>query len=98
MKEFAFFLLVLFWTLIIFIVMGIVVLINNIGPKVKIKYTEDGGEVYVRKGLFYKWEKFGSYTSPMTAFLNAEELKKNTTFFINTYKFSIYFCVLTIKS
>ena len=76
MKEFAFFLLVLFWTLIIFIVMGIVVLINNIGPKVKIKYTEDGGEVYVRKGLFYKWEKFGSYTSPMTAFLNAEELKK----------------------
>ena len=76
MKTFAFFLLVLFWALIIFIVMGIVVLINDIGPKVKIKYTEDGGEVYVRKGLFYKWEKFGSYTRPMMAFLNAEVLKK----------------------
>lgn len=76
MKTFAFFLLVLFWALIIFIVMGIVVLINDIGPKVKIKYTEDGGEVYVRKGLFYKWEKFGSYADPMMAFLNAEVLKK----------------------
>lgn len=76
MKEFAFFLLVLFWALIVLIVMGIVVLINDIGPKVKIKYTEDGGEVYVRKGLFYKWKKFGSYADPMMAFLNAEELKK----------------------
>lgn len=78
MEEFAFFLLVLFWALIIFIVMGIVVLINDIGPKVKIKLTEDGGEVYVRKGLFYRWEKYGSYTDPdpMVAFLNAEKLKK----------------------
>ena len=77
MKEFAFFLLVLFWALIVFIVMGITVLINDIGPKIKIKTTEDGrSEVYVRKGLFYKWRIYGSYIDPMMAFLNAEELKK----------------------
>ena len=77
MKEFAFCLLVLFWALIIFIVMGITVLINDIGPKIKIKTTEDGrSEVYVRKGLFYKWRIYGSYEDPMMAFLNAEELKK----------------------
>ena len=60
MREFAFFLLVLFWALIVFIVMGIIVLINNIGPKVKIELTEDGGKVYVRKGIFYKWKIIGS--------------------------------------
>ena len=76
MKTFAFFLLVLFWALIIFIVMGIVVLINNIGPKVKIKYTEDGGEVYVRKGIFYKWKIIGSYADPMLAHSIAENLEK----------------------
>ena len=57
--------------------MGITVLINDIGPKIKIKTTEDGrSEVYVRKGLFYKWRIYGSYTDPMMASLNAEELKK----------------------
>lgn len=76
MKEFAFVLLVLFWALIVFIVMGITVLINDIGPKVKIKYTENGGKIYVRKGLFYKWKIYGSYADPMMASLNAEELKK----------------------
>lgn len=77
MKEFAFFLLVLFWALIVFIVMGIVVLINNIGPKVKIELTEEGeAEIYTRKGLFYKWKKLGSYADPMKAFLIAENIKK----------------------
>ena len=77
MKEFAFFLLVLFWALIVFIVMGIIVLINDIGPKVKIKTTEDGrSEVYVRKGIFYKWRIYGSYADPMMAFLIAENIKK----------------------
>ena len=77
MKEFAFCLLVLFWALIVFIVMGIIVLINDIGPKVKIKTIEDSrSEVYIRKGLFYKWEKIGSYADPMKAFLIAENIKK----------------------
>lgn len=77
MEEFAFFLLVLFWALIIFIVMGIVVLINDIGPKVKIKYTDENEtRIYIRKGLFYKWKIYGSYADPMMASLNAEELKK----------------------
>jgi hypothetical protein len=77
MKEFAFFLLVLFWALIVFIVVSIIVLINDIGPKVKIKYADENEtEIYIRKGLFYRWEKFGSYNDPMIAFLNAEELKK----------------------
>lgn len=77
MKEFAFCLLVLFWALIIFIVMGIVVLINDIGPKVKIKVTDEGEtEIYIRKGIFYRWKKYGSYKHQTTAFLNAEELKK----------------------
>jgi hypothetical protein len=76
MKEIAFVLLVLFWALIVFIVMGIIVLINDIGPKVKISVTEDGGKIYIRKGLFYKWKIYGSYADPMMASLNAEELKK----------------------
>lgn len=77
MKEFAFVLLVLFWALIVFIVMGIIVLINDIGPKVKIKTTEDGrSEVYVRKGIFYKWKRLGSYADPMMAFLIVENIKK----------------------
>ena len=77
MKTFAFFLLVLFWALIIFIVMGIIVLINDIGPKVKIKFTDEGEtEVYTRKGLFYKWEIRGSYTDPRLAHSIAENLEK----------------------
>ena len=77
MKEFAFFLLVLFWALIILIVMGIVVLINDIGPKVKTELTEDGrGEVYIRKGIFYKWKIIGSYSDPMKAYWIAENIKK----------------------
>ena len=77
MEKFALFLLVLFWALIIFIVMGIVVLINDIGPKVKIKVTdEDETEIYIRKGIFYRWKKYGSYKHQMTAFLSAEKLKK----------------------
>lgn len=77
MEKFALFLLVLFWALIIFIVMGIVVLINDIGPKVKIKYTDENEtKIYIRKGLFYKWKIYGSYADPMMASLNAKELKK----------------------
>lgn len=77
MEEFAFFLLVLFWALIIFIVMGIVVLINDIGPKIKTELTEeDEIEIYTRKGIFYRWKKYGSYNHQMTAFRVAEKLKK----------------------
>ena len=82
MKEFAFFLLVLFWALIIFIVMGIVVLINNIGPKVRLKSTDEGEiEIYTRKGLFYKWELHGSYTDPVLVYSimkNIEETYERT--------------------
>lgn len=77
MEKFAYVLLVLFWALIVFIVMGIVVLINDIGPKVKIELTKDGrGEVYIRKGIFYKWKIIGSYADPMMAMMVMENIKK----------------------